>query len=118
MSGWLPSTMEKQIVLSTMEAEYVALSTSCQDLFPIIDITNKLCSIFNLDMQASADLHIKIHKDNVGALMLGKLEPRQMTPCSKHYEISLVLQTYQAMEHSPGKNQFRGSNRQSLHKRS
>jgi hypothetical protein len=70
-----------------MEAEYVALSMSCQDLFPIIDVTKELCSIFNLDMQASADLHIKIHKDNVGALMLGKLEPWQMTPCSKHYAI-------------------------------
>ncbi len=57
-----------------MEAEYVALSTSCQDLFPpIIDVTKEICSIFNLDMQASADLHIKIHKDCVGALMLGKL---------------------------------------------
>jgi hypothetical protein len=56
-----------------MEAEYVALSMSCQDLFPIIDVTKEICSIFNLDMQASADLHIKIHEDSVGALMLGKL---------------------------------------------
>jgi hypothetical protein len=64
------SKLQTEIALSTMEAEYVALSMSCQDLFPIIDVTKELCSIFNLDMQASADLHIKIHKDNVGALML------------------------------------------------
>ncbi len=32
-------------------------------------------------------LHIKIHEDNVGALALGKLEPRHMTPRSKHYAI-------------------------------
>ena len=70
-----------------VEAEYVALSMSCWDLFLIIDITKELCSIFGLDMQASVDLHIKIHKDNVRALALGKLEPRRMTPCSKHYTI-------------------------------
>jgi hypothetical protein len=38
-------------------------------------------------MQASADLHIEINEDNDGALMLGKLEPWPMTPCSKHYAI-------------------------------
>jgi hypothetical protein len=33
-------------------------------------------------------MHIKIHEDNVGALALGKLEPRRMTPrSSKHYAI-------------------------------
>ena len=32
-------------------------------------------------------MHVKIHEDNAGALLLGKLEPRQMTPCSKHYAI-------------------------------
>jgi hypothetical protein len=30
-------------------------------------------------------MHIKIHKDNFQALALGKLEPRRMMPCSKHY---------------------------------
>ncbi len=65
--------LQTKIALSTMEAEYVALSRSCRDLFPIIDATKELCSIFNLDMQVSADLHIKMHKDDVGALMLEKL---------------------------------------------
>ncbi len=32
-------------------------------------------------------MHIKIHEDNIGALTLGKLEPRRMTPRSKHYAI-------------------------------
>ncbi len=32
-------------------------------------------------------MHMKIHEDNVGALALGKLKPRQMTPRSKHYAI-------------------------------
>jgi hypothetical protein len=34
-----------------------------------------------------AYVHVKIHEDNVGALALGKLEPRWMTMRSKHYAI-------------------------------
>jgi hypothetical protein len=72
-----------------MEAEYVALSTSCRDLFPLIDITNEICPIFHVGLifYKRDDLHIKIHEDNIGALALGKLEPQQMTPRSKHYAI-------------------------------
>jgi hypothetical protein len=77
--------MQTEIALSTMEAEYVALSTSCRDLFPLIDITNELCTALQVDMQTKTQMHIKIHEDNIGALTLGKLEPRRMTPRSKHY---------------------------------
>jgi hypothetical protein len=38
-------------------------------------------------LQSKTDMHIKIHEDNAGALLLGKLEPRRMTPRSKHYAI-------------------------------
>jgi hypothetical protein len=58
-----------------MEALYVALSSSCRNLFPLIDITKELSSTFDLQMQMNANMHIKIHKENVGALALGKLEP-------------------------------------------
>jgi hypothetical protein len=81
------SKLQTEIALSTMEAEYVTLSTSCRDLFPLIDITNKLCTALQIKMQAKTHMHIKIHKDNVGALMLGKLEPQRMTPRSKHYVV-------------------------------
>ena len=70
-----------------MEAEYVALSTSCRDLFPLIDITKEICTKLDLEecnFNKNAKLHIKIHEDNVGALALGKLESRRMTPRSKH----------------------------------
>jgi hypothetical protein len=61
-----------------MEAEYVALDTSCQDLFPLINATKEICLAFSLEKHVfnkHAKLHIKIHEDNVGALALGKLEP-------------------------------------------
>jgi hypothetical protein len=40
-----------------------------------------------LDIDERTNLHVKIHEDNVGALTLGRLEPRRMTPRSKHYTI-------------------------------
>jgi hypothetical protein len=70
-----------------MEAKYVALSSSCRDLFPSIDITKELSSSFDYQLQVNANMHIKIHEYNVGALALGKLEPRGMAPRSKHYAI-------------------------------
>ncbi len=79
--------LQTEIALSTMEAEYVALSKSCRDLFPLIDINKELCEIFEIDLKKETDMHIKIHEDNVGTLILGKLEPRWMTPWSKHYAI-------------------------------
>ncbi len=82
------SKMQAEIALSTMEAKYIALSTSCQDLFLLIDITKKLCKALQVEtMQTRSQMHIKIHEDNIGALTLGKLKPRRMTPWSKHYAI-------------------------------
>jgi hypothetical protein len=81
------SKLQTEIALSTMEAEYVALSTSCKDLFPIVDLIRELCSAVGLEMAAVANMHIKIHEDNVGALTLASLEPQRMTPRSKHYAI-------------------------------
>ncbi len=78
------SKLQSEIALSTMEAEYVALSSSCRNLFHLIDITQEICSALLLTPPATAQMHIKIHEDNVGALILGQLEPRRMTPRSKH----------------------------------
>jgi hypothetical protein len=56
----------------------------CPDLFPLIDITQEICSALLLHPPV---MHIKIHEDNVGTLILGQLESRQMTPRSKHYAV-------------------------------
>eukprot|EP00804_Cyclotella_cryptica_P018716 CCRYP_007209-RB/>CCRYP_007209-RB protein AED:0.25 eAED:0.23 QI:0/-1/0/1/-1/1/1/0/629 len=81
------SRLQTEIALSTMEAEYVALSTACKDLFPIVDMAKSFCLAIGLSCESVAQLHIKIHEDNVGALTLAGLEPRRMTPRSKHYAI-------------------------------
>jgi hypothetical protein len=56
--------MQTEIALLAMEAEYFALSTSCRDLFPLIDMTNELCTVLQVEMQAETQMHIKIHKNN------------------------------------------------------
>ncbi len=71
------------------------MSTSCQDLFPLIDLTKEICSALSLHLKDLIDMHIKVHKDNVGTLILGKLEPQCMTPCSNHY----VVKYYWFREH-------------------
>ena len=81
------SKLQTEIALSTMEAEYVALSTSCRDLFPLIHLTNELCAALQVKMHTETQMHIKIHEDNVGALTLGKIEPQRMTPRSKDYAV-------------------------------
>ena len=81
------SKMQSEIALSTMEAEYIALSTACRDLFPLIDKLTEITSMLNLPFQPGSNMHIRIHEDNAGALILGKLEPRRMTPRSKHYAV-------------------------------
>jgi hypothetical protein len=70
-----------------MEAEYVSLSTACKDFFPVIDLVATLSSAVGLEEEFVNTLHGKIFEDNVGALTLGQLEPRRMTPRSKHYAI-------------------------------
>jgi hypothetical protein len=81
------SKLQTKIALSTMEAEYVALSQSCKDLFPLLDQIYELADAVGLPIDKTTSLHVKVHEDNVGALTLGKLEPRRMTPRCKHYAI-------------------------------
>ena len=85
------SKLQTEIALSTKEAEYVALSTACKDLFPIMDILKEFCNTLGLQTPSQGNLHVRIHEDNVGALTLGQLEPCRMTPCSKHYAVKYLF---------------------------
>ncbi|KAL7475629.1 hypothetical protein ACHAW6_001542 [Cyclotella cf. meneghiniana] len=70
-----------------MEAEYVAFSTACKDLIPVVAVIRELSEAVGLGDDFVTNLHIKIQDDNVGALILAKLEPGRMTPRSKHYAL-------------------------------
>ena len=79
--------MQSEIVLSTMGSEYVVMSSACKDLFPIQDLVKEIGPVFDLPVNDKSCFHVRIHEDNVGALLLGQLEPRRMSPRSKHYAI-------------------------------
>ncbi len=70
-----------------MEAEYVALSTACKDLLPLVLLIRELSNAVGLDASFVSNIHCKVHEDNIGALTLGCLEPRSITLQSKHYAI-------------------------------
>jgi hypothetical protein len=56
--------------MSTMEEEYVALSTACKDLLPLVAVIRELSADVGLDDSFTSNIHCKIHEDNVGALTL------------------------------------------------
>ena len=57
-----------EIALSTLEAEHVALSTTSKDLYAIVDMVFLFHSAVGLSCEAVPQLHVKVHKDNAGAL--------------------------------------------------
>ncbi|KAL7477039.1 hypothetical protein ACHAW6_002860, partial [Cyclotella cf. meneghiniana] len=81
------SHLQTEITLSTMEAEYVALSTACKDLLPLVAVIHELSAAVGLDASFTSNIHCKIHEDNMGALTLACFGPRCMSPHSKHYAI-------------------------------
>lgn len=81
------SKLQTETATSTMEAEIVAMSSCCKELFPIIDMVGEIGKAVGLTANEATKMHIAIHEDNAGALILAKTVPPQFTPRSKHYAI-------------------------------
>jgi len=81
------SKLQSEIALSTMEAEYYALSYCMRAVLPFKRTLMKVMR--NLGFKEQKDMKFKtsIWEDNAGALNLAKLEPGRFTPRSKHYAI-------------------------------
>jgi hypothetical protein len=78
-----------------MEAEIIALESCCHDLLPIIDRVDEIGIAIGIkkpddNYSDSSIMHVTIHKDNSGALILATMPPSQFTPCSKHYAIKTI----------------------------
>ena len=86
---WI-SKLQQETALSTMEAEIIALAHSCRELFPIIDIVHELGVVVGLPTTDLTSMHVSIHEDNAGALVLAETIPPQYTPRSKYYAIKTV----------------------------
>ena len=73
-----------------MEAELNTLVCSCKELFPIIDLVSKLGTVIGLPTKDLTMMHVSIHKDNAGALVLSETIPLQFAPLSKWYALKTV----------------------------
>ena len=81
------SKLQNEISVSTMESEYVALSTSMRDLIPLQRVLEDICTGLDLDKDLSSTIKSNIWEDNEGALILAKMVPPRVTPRSKHFAI-------------------------------
>ena len=83
------SKMQTNIVLSTMQAEYVALSSAMRDLLPLKALMVEIATCMGLGYEDADNIKTKVWEDNVGALTLSNLEPGRNTSRSKHFTIKL-----------------------------
>jgi Reverse transcriptase (RNA-dependent DNA polymerase) len=79
------SKLQTEIASSTMEAEYVALSTAMKELIPLRRLTKLACDLIFGVKNYEARMYSSVFEDNNGALHLARA-PR-MTPRTKHYGI-------------------------------
>ena len=83
------SKLQTETALSTMEAEIIALSHSCRELFPLMDMVKSLSSAVGLPSPETS-MNVSIHEDNAGALVLAETLPPQFTPRSKWYACKTI----------------------------
>lgn len=78
------SKLQTEISLSTMESEYVSLSTAMRDVLPLRRVVSAVSrAIMGEHVSVDCLAHSDVFEDNNGALTLATV-PR-MTPRSKHY---------------------------------
>jgi len=76
------SKLQTEGALSTVEAEYIALSQSMRDLLATQQLLKELQEIFNLPKSESPTTTSTIFEDNAGALELARCP--KMRPRTKH----------------------------------
>ena len=84
------SKLQTETALSTMEAEIIALAHCCRELFPVMDIVAEIGEVVGMETKELVSMHVSIHEDNAGALVLAETIPPQFTPRSKYFAIETV----------------------------
>jgi hypothetical protein len=79
------SKLQGQVALSTMEAEYIALSTSLRSLLPLKTLVAEVAASLMDDPSFLTSTYSSVFEDNNGALLLAQT-PR-ITPRSKHIAV-------------------------------
>ena len=81
------SKLQSSIALSTMEAEYNALSTAMRDLIPFRNVALAVGTAVGVSDEVLTTFRTTVHEDNNGCLTLARMEPGRITPRSKHYAV-------------------------------
>lgn len=81
------SKLQSEIAMSTMEAEYIAMSTACRELLPLRNLFKEIAGALNVNESDIQSMHTTVWEDNVGAMTLANLELPRMTPRSKHIAV-------------------------------
>ena len=100
------SRLQSEIALSTMEAEYVAMSMAMKDLIPLQRIVKTIMEAVGLDPDLKSTMKSEVWEDNAGALILAKLEPPRMTLRSKHYALKYHWFRFQIKDLAIGLNKI------------
>lgn len=80
------SKLQTEIAVSTMHAEYIALSQSMRDLLPTKGLLLEVANALNVEHDNVAQVS-KVWEDNNGALKLANTELPIATPSSKFFAI-------------------------------
>ena len=78
------SKLINQLALSTMEAEYYAMSLSMRELIPFLDILKEVGAALGVP-EEDRNWQVLVHEDNSACLTLANLELPRTTPRSKHF---------------------------------
>ena len=77
------SKLQSETALSTMEAEYIALSQALRVLLPLRTILEEVSNALHLSHDARSTIRSQIFEDNEACLKLATSDPPKMTPRSK-----------------------------------
>jgi hypothetical protein len=80
------SRLQPQIALSTMEAEYIALSTALRSRLPVKAVLRTITKALNINVSEFSSMNT-VWEDNHAAELLVTTKPPQLTPRSKHIAI-------------------------------
>eukprot|EP00957_Ditylum_brightwellii_P185045 14092224-Ditylum_brightwellii.AAC.1 len=79
------SKLQTEIALSTIDAEYIALSQAMRESIPLIYLLNEMKGFIKVSEDPKADFKYKVFKDNNGYIELAKC--LRIRPKTKHIGI-------------------------------
>ena len=79
------SKLQTKIALSTLEAEYIALSFSMRELLPQRELLQEIGNNMKLDFAKPSIMRSKVFEDNNGALQLA--QSPKISPRTKHIAV-------------------------------